>query len=45
MVLDPFNGAGTTTYVAKCLERKYLGVDVSEEYCKVAQDRLDSTLF
>ncbi len=45
VVLDPFNGAGTTTYVAKCLERKYLGVDVSEEYCKVAQDRLDSTLF
>ena len=40
IVLDPFNGAGTTTYVAKSLNRKYLGIDISKEYCKTAQMRL-----
>jgi DNA modification methylase len=46
LILDPFNGAGTTTAVAKKLQRKYLGIDVSEEYNKIAEKRLkeaDST--
>ena len=41
VVLDPFNGAGTTTYVAHKLGRKYIGIDMSQEYCKVAQERID----
>jgi len=41
VVLDPFNGAGTTTVVAKKTGRRYLGIDISEEYCKIAQDRID----
>ncbi len=45
VVLDPFNGAGTTTYVAKILNRKYLGIDISEEYCKTAIQRINSQLF
>jgi DNA modification methylase len=45
IVLDPFNGVGTTTAVAKKLERKYVGIDVSEEYCDVAKRRIESTLF
>lgn len=40
VVLDPFNGVGTTTKVAKELNRKFLGIDISEEYCKKAQERL-----
>lgn len=40
IVLDPFNGAGTTTYVAKKIDRHFLGIDVSEEYCKSAEKRL-----
>lgn len=44
IILDPFNGAGTTTVVAKNLDRKYIGIDVSEDYCKVAQKRITSTL-
>lgn len=40
IVLDPFNGAGTTTKVAKQLNRKFIGIDISEEYCKTAEDRL-----
>jgi DNA modification methylase len=40
IVLDPFNGAGTTTCVAHRLHRKYLGIDISEGYCKTAQMRV-----
>lgn len=40
VVLDPFNGAGTTTKVAKQLNRKFIGIDISEEYCKTAENRL-----
>jgi DNA modification methylase len=40
VVLDPFNGSGTTCVAAAGLERKYLGIDTSEEYCKLAIERL-----
>ncbi|MEW5694231.1 MAG: site-specific DNA-methyltransferase [Candidatus Hydrogenedentota bacterium] len=40
VVLDPFNGVGTTTLVAYKLRRKYIGIDISEEYCKTAEERL-----
>jgi len=40
IVLDPFNGSGTTTKMAYLLGRKYIGIDVSEEYCSIARDRL-----
>ena len=39
-VLDPFNGSGTTTLAAKCLGRKYIGIDVSQEYNDIALKRL-----
>lgn len=42
VILDPFNGAGTTTIVAHELGRRYIGIDISEEYCKVARGRIDS---
>jgi DNA modification methylase len=40
LVLDPFNGAGTTTVAAKKLGRRYVGIDISHEYCEVAERRL-----
>ncbi len=39
-VLDPFNGSGQTLYIAKKLNRKGLGIDIKEEYCKMAVKRL-----
>jgi DNA modification methylase len=42
IVLDPFNGVGTTVKVAKDLNRKFIGIDISEEYCKKANERLKS---
>ena len=40
VVLDPFNGAGTTSLVAAKTGRRYLGIDVSEAYCATARRRL-----
>lgn len=41
VVLDPFNGAGTTSYVAYSLKRKYIGIDISKEYCRAAKKRIE----
>lgn len=43
IVLDPFNGVGTTTSVAKRLNRKFLGIDISKEYHEIALDRTKNT--
>ncbi len=40
VVLDPFSGSGTTAVAAKTLGRKYLGVEISKEYCDIAEARL-----
>lgn len=42
IILDPFNGVGTTTTVAQRFNRNYIGIDISEEYCQKAEKRLDS---
>ncbi|MEO0250504.1 MAG: site-specific DNA-methyltransferase [candidate division WOR-3 bacterium] len=39
VVLDPFCGTGTTNLVAFSLGRKSIGIDISEEYLKIAEDR------
>jgi len=40
IILDPFNGAGTTTTVAKMLRRRAIGIELSEKYHNIAQKRL-----
>ena len=45
IVLDPFNGVGTTTAVAQKHGRRFVGIDISQEYCNIAQKRLKQTLF
>jgi len=40
VVLDPFNGSGTTCKAAKLLERRWVGIDVNPEYCRIAENRL-----
>ncbi len=40
IVLDPFCGAGTALLVAKEMKRRYIGIDVKQEYCDMCEKRL-----
>jgi site-specific DNA-methyltransferase (adenine-specific) len=40
IVLDPMNGSGTATSVAAEMGRNYIGIDISNEYCDIARERL-----
>lgn len=40
IILDPFMGSGTTAVVAAGLKRNYIGIEVSPEYVKSAEERL-----
>lgn len=42
IVLDPFCGSGTTLKMAKMLGRNYIGIEISEEYYKLATERVQS---
>ena len=42
VILDPFMGIGSTLRAAYKLGRKGIGVDLSEEYCKIARRRIKS---
>ena len=44
IVVDPFNGSGTTVVSAALLGRKYIGIDQSEEYVGYARKRLEHAL-
>jgi site-specific DNA-methyltransferase (adenine-specific) len=43
VVLDPFLGSGTTAVAAKMSGRRYIGYDLSTEYCAIAEERLALT--
>jgi adenine-specific DNA-methyltransferase len=40
IVLDPFSGTFTTSWVAKQLDRKSIGIEIEEEYVKIGLRRL-----
>ena len=43
VVLDPFGGSGTTLAVAKKLDRRFVGFELSPDYATAIQTRLDNT--
>ena len=40
LVYDPFMGSGTTAKMAMLNNRKYIGSEISKEYCEIAEQRL-----
>lgn len=40
VVLDPFIGSGTTAIAAEQCKREWIGIDISKEYCKLANERI-----
>lgn len=42
VILDPFIGSGTTALAALKSERRFVGYDISEEYVKLANDRINA---
>ena len=42
LILDPFMGSGTTAVACKRLNRRYIGFEISKEYCKIAEARLEA---
>lgn len=41
LVLDPFIGSGTTAVAAKKNNRNFVGIDIEEKYCQIAQERIN----
>lgn len=41
-ILDPFMGSGTTCYVAKKLNRKYIGIEKDKKFFNISKRRIDS---
>ena len=42
LVLDPFNGSGTTGIACKLEGFDYIGLEISEEYCEISRSRIES---
>lgn len=43
VVMDIFMGSGTTAKMCKLTNRNYIGFEISEEYCQIAEERLANT--
>lgn len=42
IVLDPFNGSGSTAIACLLTERNYIGIELDEEYCKISKNRINN---
>jgi DNA modification methylase len=42
IILDIFNGSGTTSVVAQELSRNWIGIELNADYCEIAKQRIGS---
>jgi len=41
IILDPLCGSGTTLKIAEKLNRRWIGIEISKEYCEIAKKRIE----
>ena len=41
LILDPFLGSGTTALACEKLNRRWIGIEISEKYCEIAKKRIE----
>ena len=44
LIVDPFMGSGTTGVACKNLNRNFIGIELDQEYCKIAEKRINEDL-
>jgi len=42
LVLDPFIGSGTTAMAAAKLQRRYIGIELKPEYCRLVREKIEA---
>lgn len=42
IILDPMCGSGTTCKMAKELDRQFIGIEISPDYCAIAEKRINA---
>jgi site-specific DNA-methyltransferase (adenine-specific) len=42
IILDPFNGSGTSCVAAETLDRRWIGIELSPNYAEIARQRIQS---
>jgi site-specific DNA-methyltransferase (adenine-specific) len=45
LILDPFCGSSTTGVASILLKRKYVGIDMEQEYLELSQKRLKESIY
>jgi site-specific DNA-methyltransferase (adenine-specific) len=40
LIVDPFGGAGTTYAIAEAFDRRWLGSEINESYCRIIKERI-----
>jgi DNA modification methylase len=41
VILDPFMGTGTSAFVSKLMNRKFIGFEINETYCNIVNTRIE----
>ncbi|MDO9463720.1 MAG: site-specific DNA-methyltransferase [bacterium] len=42
LILDPFLGSGTTAIACEALKRRWIGIEISEHFCRIAKERIEA---
>ena len=42
VILDPFAGSGTSCVAAEILDRRWIGIELSPDYCEISRKRIQA---